>query len=70
MEEEGRRKLKDIVSELTIKWFQETLAEAKDGDVEMMVLVAQMLHEGYGCKSDPAAAKDWMTRSTTRNVKD
>ena len=66
MEREGRQKLKDIVRELTTKWFQETLEEAEGGNVEMMQLAAQMLHEGYGCLKDPAAAKEWMKRSTLR----
>jgi TPR repeat protein len=63
MEKEQRRKLAAVVSELTQRWYQETLDEAKGGNAEMMMLVAQMLHEGYGCKRDPDAAKEWVAAS-------
>ncbi|KAI7727947.1 hypothetical protein M8C21_028294 [Ambrosia artemisiifolia] len=55
--------LSDVVSDCSRRWFQDTLKEAKAGDLSMQVLVSQMYFNGYGIPKDPQKAKIWMTRA-------
>lgn len=45
--------LSQVVSDCVRRWFQETLKEAKSGDLSMQVLVSQMYNTGYGVPVDP-----------------
>nr|XP_043638523.1 uncharacterized protein LOC122609559 [Erigeron canadensis] len=58
-----RLPLSDVVSDCVRRWFQDTLKEAKSGDLSMQVLVAQMYSNGYGIPKDHQKAKIWMTRA-------
>jgi len=49
---EGRQPLSEVVADCVRRWFQDTLKEAKSGDVNMQVLVSQMYHSGYGVPKD------------------
>lgn len=44
--------LSQVVSDCVRRWFQETLKEAKSGDLSMQVLVSQMYNTGYGVPMD------------------
>jgi hypothetical protein len=43
-----RKPLSHVVSDCVERWFHDTLKQARAGDPAMMVLVAQMFHNGYG----------------------
>ena len=47
-----RQKLSRVVSDCVRRWFQDTLKEAKAGDLAMQVLVGQMYYNGYGVPKD------------------
>lgn len=49
----GTKQLSEVVKECVSRWFQETLKEAKAGDIKMQVLVSQMYFNGYGVSKDP-----------------
>ena len=49
---EGRQLLSEVVADCVRRWFQDTLKEAKSGDVNMQVLVSQMYYSGYGVPKD------------------
>lgn len=49
---EGRKPLSEMVADCVRRWFQDTLKEAKGGDVNMQVLVSQMYFAGYGVPKD------------------
>ncbi|KAK4396060.1 hypothetical protein Sango_1442600 [Sesamum angolense] len=51
-EDQPRLPLSEVVSDCTERWFQDTLKEAKAGDVNMQVLVGQMYYSGYGVPKD------------------
>lgn len=51
-ERQRRTPLGDVVSDCVRRWFQDTLKEAKNGDVAMQVLVGQMYTSGYGVGKD------------------
>lgn len=51
-EKEVRVPLSEVVSDCVKRWFNDTLKEAKSGDVNMQVLVAQMYYNGYGVTRD------------------
>ncbi|GAA0145785.1 hypothetical protein LIER_05897 [Lithospermum erythrorhizon] len=59
-----RLPLSQVVSDCVRKWFQETLTEAKGGDFNMQVLLAQMYTNGYGVSKDAHKGKLWMTRAS------
>ncbi|PIN19710.1 hypothetical protein CDL12_07614 [Handroanthus impetiginosus] len=61
-EEQKRIPLSEVVSDCVERWFQDTLKEAKAGDVNMQVLVSQMYNSGYGVPKDANKGKFWMTR--------
>lgn len=42
-----------VVTDCVKRWFQDTLKEAKAGDIAMQVLVGQMYFSGYGVTKDP-----------------
>ena len=50
--ERKRSCLSEVVSDCVRRWFQETLKEAKAGDLNMQILVAQMYYSGYGVPVD------------------
>ncbi|KAI7750719.1 hypothetical protein M8C21_013021 [Ambrosia artemisiifolia] len=60
---EKRVPLSDVVSDCLRRWFQDTLKEAKAGDLSMQVLLAQMYFNGYGIPKDHQKARIWMTRA-------
>ncbi|GBF98124.1 hypothetical protein Rsub_10871 [Raphidocelis subcapitata] len=61
--------LKYVVQAATRRWFEETLAEARNGDVKQQALVAQMLQQGYGTDRDPAAAARWADKARRRGYR-
>ncbi|EYU41977.1 hypothetical protein ABFS82_10G008300 [Erythranthe guttata] len=62
--EQRRVPLSDVVSDCVERWFQDTLKEAKTGDVSMQVLVGQMFNSGYGIPRDADKARTWMSRAS------
>ncbi|KAK3029510.1 hypothetical protein RJ639_037531, partial [Escallonia herrerae] len=56
--------LSQVVSDCVKRWFQDTLKEAKAGDLTMQVLVAQMYYSGYGVSRDAQKGRIWMTRAS------
>jgi TPR repeat protein len=48
LQEDERVPLAEVVSDCTRRWFQDTLKEARAGDITMQVLVGQMYRSGYG----------------------
>ncbi|KAK9734333.1 hypothetical protein RND81_04G132400 [Saponaria officinalis] len=63
-EERERVPLSEVVADCVRRWFQDTLKEAKGGDINMQVLVSQMYSSGYGVPQDPQKGKLWMTRAS------
>lgn len=49
---ENRVPLSEVVKDCVKRWFQDTLKEAKAGDIAMQVLVGQMYYNGYGVSKD------------------
>ncbi|KAL6520674.1 hypothetical protein OROMI_032234 [Orobanche minor] len=60
----ARLLLSEVVSDCKGRWFQDSLKEAKAGDVNMQVLVGQMYYSGYGVAKDADNGKFWMTRAS------
>ena len=44
--------LGEVVSDCVKRWFQDTLKDAKAGDISMQILVGQMYNSGYGVRKD------------------
>ncbi|XP_022742867.1 uncharacterized protein LOC111294011 [Durio zibethinus] len=59
-----RLPLSEVVSDCVKRWFKDTLKEAKAGDVNMQVLIAQMYYSGYGVPRDAQQGRIWMTRAS------
>ncbi|CAK9153741.1 unnamed protein product [Ilex paraguariensis] len=59
-----RHPLSQVVSDCVRRWFQDTLKEAKAGDLNMQVLVGQMYYSGYGIHRDAQKGRLWMTRAS------
>ncbi|KAL1197041.1 hypothetical protein V5N11_024835 [Cardamine amara subsp. amara] len=64
-----------VVEDCVRRWFQDTLKEAKSGDVGMQVLVGQMYCSGYGIPKDEHKGRAWInkasrTRSSAWQVSD
>ncbi|XP_057487585.1 uncharacterized protein LOC130775444 [Actinidia eriantha] len=59
-----RQKLSRVVSDCVRRWFQDTLKEAKAGDLAMQVLVGQMYYNGYGVPKDAQKGRIWMARAS------
>ncbi|KAJ6909882.1 hypothetical protein NC652_020783 [Populus alba x Populus x berolinensis] len=57
-----------VVSDCAKRWFQDTLKEAKTGDITMQVLVGQMYFNGYGVPKDVEKGSDWMSRASKRRM--
>lgn len=51
-ERQRRTPLGEVVSDCVRRWFQDTLKEAKNGDIAMQVLVGQMYTSGFGVGKD------------------
>ncbi|KAJ9160407.1 hypothetical protein P3X46_025811 [Hevea brasiliensis] len=71
----NRVPLSQVVSECTKRWFQDTLKEAKAGDIAMQVLVGQMYYNGYGVSKNVQKGHDWInkaskSRASARKVSD
>lgn len=62
--EQRRLPLSEVVSDCINRWFQDTLKEAKTGDVNMQVLVGQMYYCGYGVPKDSNKGRTWITRAS------
>ncbi|XAR68749.1 hypothetical protein NMG60_11000107 [Bertholletia excelsa] len=56
--------LSRVVADCVKRWFQDTLKEAKAGDVSMQVLVGQMYYNGYGVPKDAQKGRIWMNRAS------
>ncbi|XP_071732736.1 uncharacterized protein [Rutidosis leptorrhynchoides] len=56
--------LSEVVVECSKRWFQETLKEAKAGDIGMQVLVGQMYFSGYGVVKDAQKGQAWISRAS------
>jgi hypothetical protein len=54
-----RRSLRSAVREVESRWYREALVEAKSGDAEAMLRVAEMCEVGYGTPVDYDLADDW-----------
>eukprot|EP01018_Ginkgo_biloba_P039469 Gb_17390 [translate_table: standard] len=52
------------LEDCTKRWFQDTLKEAKEGDTEMQILVAQMYYSGYGIPQDAQKARTWFQKAS------
>ncbi|XP_042011651.1 uncharacterized protein LOC121760104 [Salvia splendens] len=56
--------LSEVVDDCVHRWFQDTLKEAKTGDINMQVLVGQMYNCGYGISKDANKGKIWIRRAS------
>ncbi|XP_019158242.1 PREDICTED: uncharacterized protein LOC109154969 [Ipomoea nil] len=56
--------LAEVVTDCVRRWFQDTLKEAKAGDISMQVLVGQMYFSGYGVSRDAQKGKAWISRAS------
>ncbi|KAL3617432.1 hypothetical protein CASFOL_037753 [Castilleja foliolosa] len=61
--EQVRLPLSVVVSNCIERWFQDTLKEAKAGDINMQVLVGQMYFTGYGVPRDDVKGEFWIARA-------
>ncbi|KAJ6720646.1 hypothetical protein OIU85_023821 [Salix viminalis] len=57
-----------VVSDCAKRWFQDTLKEAKTGDISMQVLVGQMYFNGYGVPKDVEKGSAWISRASKRRA--
>ncbi|XP_006282317.2 uncharacterized protein LOC17875136, partial [Capsella rubella] len=65
----NRIPLAQVVEDCVRRWFQDTLKEAKSGDVGMQVLVGQMYCSGYGISKDEQKGRAWISKaSRTRST--
>ncbi|KAK9290612.1 hypothetical protein L1049_008783 [Liquidambar formosana] len=64
MENNVRVPLSEVISDCVKRWFQDTLRDAKSGDINMQVLVSQMYYSGYGVPRDTQKGRIWMTRAS------
>lgn len=61
--------LKIVVADAVRRWFDDTLQDARRGDVKQQALVGQMYAEGYGCEQNPKAAKEWTDKAKERGYR-
>ncbi|XP_077217292.1 uncharacterized protein LOC143851695 [Tasmannia lanceolata] len=61
---ENRIPLSEVVSDCMKRWFQDTLKEARAGDIGMQVLVGQMYFRGYGIPKDVHKGRVWITKAS------
>nr|CAB3501093.1 unnamed protein product [Digitaria exilis] len=64
LQEDERVPLAEVVSDCTRRWFQDTLKDARAGDVTMQVLVGQMYRSGYGVNKNEHKARVWMEKAS------
>ncbi|KAF8046140.1 hypothetical protein N665_3999s0002 [Sinapis alba] len=67
--------LSAVVSDCAKRWFNDTLEEAKAGNITMQVVLGQMYNSGYGVPKDARKGRVWITkasrvRSSVWKVKD
>ncbi|KAJ1417735.1 Tetratricopeptide-like helical domain superfamily [Sesbania bispinosa] len=62
--EQCRTPLSKVVADCAKRWFQETLKEAKAGDIAMQVLVGQMFYSGYGVRRNPEMGHAWISKAS------
>ncbi|KAL5732930.1 hypothetical protein ACOSQ2_032622 [Xanthoceras sorbifolium] len=62
--DQERLPLAQVVSDCVKRWFQDTLKEAKNGDVSMQILVGQMYFSGYGVARDAQKGRAWISRAS------
>ncbi|KAH6815777.1 hypothetical protein C2S51_020597 [Perilla frutescens var. frutescens] len=62
--EQRRLPLSEVVSDCVNRWFQDTLKEAKTGDINMQMLVGQMYYCGYGISKDANKGRIWIMRAS------
>lgn len=60
----NRIPLATVVSDCVKRWFQDALKEAKEGDLNMQVLVSQMYYNGYGVAKDAQKGRLWMSKAS------
>ncbi|EFH47412.1 hypothetical protein ARALYDRAFT_325170 [Arabidopsis lyrata subsp. lyrata] len=60
----NRVPLAQVVEDCVRRWFQDTLKEAKSGDVGMQVLVGQMYCSGYGIPKDENKGRAWINKAS------
>ncbi|KAL1539495.1 hypothetical protein AAHA92_23972 [Salvia divinorum] len=62
--DQRRLPLSEVVDDCIRRWFQDTLKEAKTGDINMQVLVGQMYSCGYGIAKDANKGRIWISRAS------
>ncbi|KAK4385270.1 hypothetical protein Sango_2651000 [Sesamum angolense] len=62
--ERRRMPLSEVVADCVKRWFQDTLKEAKNGDIAMQVLVGQMYYSGYGVARDAQKGRAWINSAS------
>ncbi|XP_010423476.1 PREDICTED: uncharacterized protein LOC104708579 [Camelina sativa] len=60
----NRVPLAQVVEDCVRRWFQDTLKDAKSGDVGMQVLVGQMYCSGYGIPKDEQKGRAWISKAS------
>ncbi|MQM01787.1 hypothetical protein Taro_034547 [Colocasia esculenta] len=61
---EARLPLSEVVADCVSRWFQDTLKEARSGDVAAQVLVGQMYYSGYGVPRNVQKGKAWISKAS------
>ncbi|XP_057523281.1 uncharacterized protein LOC130803116 [Amaranthus tricolor] len=56
--------LGEVVSDCVKRWFQDTLKDAKAGDISMQILVGQMYNSGYGVRKDTEKGRTWIMKAS------
>ncbi|KAG2332503.1 hypothetical protein Bca4012_017914 [Brassica carinata] len=56
--------LSAVVSDCAQRWFQDTLEEAKTGNITMQVVLGQMYNSGYGVPKDARKGRVWITKAS------
>ncbi|XP_050212362.1 uncharacterized protein LOC126663182 [Mercurialis annua] len=59
-----RLPLSEVVADCVKRWFKDTLKEAKNGDINMQVLVGQMYYSGYGIPRDEQKGRIWISKAS------
>ncbi|CAH8310594.1 unnamed protein product [Eruca vesicaria subsp. sativa] len=56
--------LSAVVADCAKRWFQDTLEEAKAGNITMQVVLGQMYNSGYGVPKDARKGRVWITKAS------
>ncbi|KAF3544644.1 hypothetical protein DY000_02002087 [Brassica cretica] len=56
--------LSAVVSDCAKRWFEDTLEEAKAGNITMQVVLGQMYNSGYGVPKDARKGRVWITKAS------